>query len=45
MNRTYKWKGNLAFNETATIPTRTYFKDGENKFIVQYHKPNGKNDA
>ncbi len=47
VNKTYKWKGNLAFNETAivTIPVKIYFKDGKNKFRVQCHKPNGKKDA
>ncbi len=47
MPRTYKWKGNITFNETAeiTIPAKIFFKAGENKFIVQCHKPNGKKDA
>lgn len=47
MNRTYKWKGDLGFNEvvTITIPTRIFFKDASNKFLVQCHKPNGKKDA
>ena len=47
MKRTYKWKGNLAFNETAkiTIPAKIFFKKGENKFLVQVYKPNGQKDA
>lgn len=47
MKRTYKWKGDLAFNETTeiTIPGKIFFKDGENKFLVQCYKPNGQKDA
>ncbi len=47
VKRTYKWKGDLTFNETAeiTIPGKIYFKDAENRFIVQVHKPNGGKDA
>ena len=47
VKRTYKWKGDLAFNETAeiTIPGKIYFNEGDNKFIVQVYKPNGVKDA
>jgi hypothetical protein len=43
----YRWKGNLAFNETAeiVIPGVIQQKSGENHFTVNLTKPNGRKDA
>ncbi len=45
--KTFKWKGNLIFNQTTeiTLPGKRDFTNGENKFIVECKKPNGKRDA
>ena len=45
--KTYKWKGEVAFNQTTkiTLPGIIYYKKGVNKFTVKCYKPNGKKDA
>lgn len=45
--KSFKWSGNLKFNETAeiTIPEQIDMKEGENKFTVLLKKPNGKKDG
>jgi len=45
--RTYTWKGEIAFNKTATIalPGMIDQKPGNNTFTVSLSKPNGKKDA
>jgi hypothetical protein len=45
--RTYKWKGNIKYYETAEIilPGIIQSKAGENNFVVECTKPNGKADA
>jgi len=45
--RTFAWKGNIGFNETATVilPGDIDQKPGINTFTVTISKPNGKKDA
>lgn len=45
--RTYKWKGNLAFNqsEVVTLPGEIGVTAAKNSFAVTLAKPNGKRDA
>lgn len=45
--RTYVWKGELDFYNTASIvlPGDIDYNDGENTFVVSVSKPNGKKDA
>ena len=46
-SKTYSWKGDLAFNKTATIvlPGNIDHKPGNNTFNVTISKPNGKKDS
>jgi len=43
----FKWKGNLAYygSEEVILPGSHSFKAGENTFIVELKKPNGRKDA
>lgn len=45
--KTYRWKGDLKFNQTAEIVLQEeiQMKEGKNNFTVTLSKPNGKNDA
>lgn len=44
---TFKWKGNLAFNQTAeiVIPGEIKWKEGKNSYTVSLSKPNGGKDG
>ncbi len=46
-SRAFKWKGNLAFNQTAIIslPGEIDFSEGSNRFTVVISKPNGVSDG
>jgi len=45
--RVFKWKGNLAFNETeeVTLPGNIESCKGMNEFVVSIDQPNGKKDG
>jgi len=45
--KVYKWKGNLGYygSEEIVLPGTHSFKSGENTFVVELKKPNGRKDA
>lgn len=46
-SKRFEWKGQLAFNQTATIvlPGEIDYQEGKNMFEARIEKPNGKKDA
>ena len=46
-SRTFKWSGNLSFNQGAVVilPGEINYKKGDNKFVVTLSSPNGKKDG